>query len=147
MRLVAVHLDLGEHVKFHAVLALCELFDFLVCARFLVSKLVAWKCQNAEAIGPRVFLVKFDQFAIVAIGRSSLGRHVDDNAHVAFIFIEVYVVPVDVEGFELVNRARILPVRLHVFESRRSARYVSTFAQDYTKVLKNAHIPTSCLVG
>lgn len=56
-------------------------------------------------------VVQLNQLSVVHAGFSSLGRHVDDDAHVALVLVQFDVVAIDIDGGEVVDRAHALGVR------------------------------------
>ncbi len=85
-RVVPVHIDLGQHGKGDAVVALAEGLDVVVRARLLAAEAVAWEADNIEA-QVVVLLVELLQ-ALVLRGEAALGRNIHDQHHLALKLLE-----------------------------------------------------------
>jgi len=73
---VAVDLDLGEYREIDLIVVGDELPDLLGATRLLGTKLIAWKCQDGEAVG---FVVERTQTCVLR-RKASKTRDVDDQA-------------------------------------------------------------------
>lgn len=109
VRPVPVDVHLAEHVELHVEL-LHKLLYVCLRAGLLTPELVAGKSEDAKTLGLGVLLVKLDELRVVLVGLASLGRHVHDEHHVALVFVQRHLVPVDVDGREVVDGSRVLPV-------------------------------------
>ena len=77
MSIRTVNLNLRKHRELCSVLISSERLNLRLWTRFLVSELVAWECQNLEALTP-ILLMDFDHPFVVSVGKSSVGGNIDD---------------------------------------------------------------------
>ena len=74
--IVAIDLDLLEAGELGTEIQLAELMDALVCARGLLSELVAGEVENLEALG----MVLLVEFAVLTISNTSLAYSFRDTS-------------------------------------------------------------------
>lgn len=94
---VAIDIHLAEHVELHVEL-LGKLLYLCLSAGLLTPELVAGKSEDAKALGLGVLLVKLDELRVVLGGLASLGCNVDNEHHMALVFVQRDLIPVDVDG-------------------------------------------------
>ncbi len=83
--IVAVHIDLGVHVKVDLLL-LYELLDVHLAARLLSTELVAGEGGNSQALA-FVLLVNLIQLGVVVLGQAAIASHIDNNGRVALVLL------------------------------------------------------------
>lgn len=72
--IISIYIGFLHNSEFD-VIFLLEINDLLSCSRFLISKLIAWICNNFESF-TFVLLVKFNKLLVVRIGKSSLRSNI-----------------------------------------------------------------------
>ena len=87
-----VHFDLWEQWELSPVLARGKRLDLSLSAWFLPTELVAWECQDFEALLAEL-LMELYHFLVVRIGQASLGGHIDN--HDAFLAFDEFLKRVD----------------------------------------------------
>lgn len=86
MGIVAIHFNLGVHIKADTIL-LDELLNVHRATRLLVAKLIARESSNAKAVGFE-FVVQLIQLFVVGLGETALGGHIDNDGGMASILLE-----------------------------------------------------------
>jgi len=82
--IAAIDIDLGHHGEAHPVIELAERGNFIVRARVLRSKLVAWETQHHQPL-VRIALPQLFQ-AFELRREAALAGRVDDQQDLAFVF-------------------------------------------------------------
>lgn len=102
MGIGAIDIDFVEHVELNSEFGR-ECFDFLIGSRFLSTELVAREGENTQTLSFRVLGVQLYQLSVVCVGQTSLGRDIDDNANVSFVFFQIHFVSIDVNSRKFVD--------------------------------------------
>lgn len=100
---VAVHVNLGKHIKLDSELGR-KLLDLLRCARLLVAELVTRKREDGEPWA--VLSVQLHQLGVVHGRQSSLGGHVHDEHRFSSVSLQGNRVAIDVVAGEIIDTLR-----------------------------------------
>ena len=104
--IVAVDLDLLETGELCAEVQFAELVNALICARCLLSELVAGEIENLESLGV-ILLVELLQF-IVLRGESAFGCCVDNQQHLVGVLFQRDVLAFSVLDSEVINSSHCM---------------------------------------
>jgi len=109
MSFCTIHVDLGEHVKFHSIFACGEFFYFLICAWFLTAELVAGEGEYSQTLRFCELVVQSLQLLVVLVGEPSFRRHVHYQANMTLIFVHLYIIAIDIFACKFIDRLGLLP--------------------------------------
>jgi len=103
MSVIAIDIDLGEEVECDPVFGQHASLDLCVRARLLSSELIAGESGDSQ---PLVFVLSVQclKLVVVGVGQPSVGRHVEDDHHVASVLAEADAIAIDGVGLEIINR-------------------------------------------
>ena len=111
MALWPIDINFVEQGKSDVVIFRAELFDLLVGARLLATKLIAGKAENCKAFVLVFFVDGFERFVLRCV--AALGGDIHDEEHFALVGSQGGVLAINVLDRNFVERIGANSERVH----------------------------------